>query len=286
MPSIQTKRLLTSYQQSGEGPDVVMVHGLAANLAFWFLKIVPHFTPNYRVTAYDLRGHGRTEIPPAGYTTRDLAEDLISLLDELGIAKAHLVGHSIGGSVCMHAAVLYPERVASLTLIECRLHAYQPLLTRDNEAFWVKHGPEFEARGIMIPKNTPKVFYSLIQELTPLADKGLVNPNAIPGLTVNGRSGDVKSRSGQRWLKLITETTFPSDLQEIAGLTEDKIATVQQPCLLMYGSRSNFMGTCEALTRILPHQESHIFEDRGHFFPVTEPELITKHTLVFLDRLD
>ena len=98
MPIAQTQRLAISYQQSGIGPDVVMVHGLAANLAFWYLKIVPHFTPHYRVTAYDLRGHGRSEMPPTGYTTRDLAEDLIALLDERGIEKAHLVGHSIGGS--------------------------------------------------------------------------------------------------------------------------------------------------------------------------------------------
>jgi pimeloyl-ACP methyl ester carboxylesterase len=179
MPVAKTNRLSISYQQSGSGPDVVMVHGLAANLAFWYLKIVPHFTPSYHTTVYDLRGHGRSEMPPTGYTTRDLAEDLIALLDERGIQKAHLVGHSIGGSVCMHAAVLYPERVASLTLVECRLHAFQPLLNRDNESFWVKHAPELEARGITIPKNTPKVFYSLIQELTPLADQGLVNPNAI-----------------------------------------------------------------------------------------------------------
>jgi pimeloyl-ACP methyl ester carboxylesterase len=282
MPVAKTNRLSISYQQSGSGPDVVMVHGLAANLAFWYLKIVPHFTSSYAVTAYDLRGHGRTEMPPAGYTTLDLAEDLIALLDERGIQKAHLVGHSIGGSVCAHAAVLYPDRVASLTLIECRLHAFQPLLNRDNEAFWVTHAPELEARGIIIPKNTPKVFYSLIQELTPLADQGLVNPNAIPGLS--GGTLDGKSRSGQRWVKLITETSFPSDLQEIAGLTVEKIAAIRHPCLLMYGSRSNFIGTCEALQQTLPHAEAHVFEDRGHFFPVTEPGLIITHTLDFLGR--
>lgn len=282
MPVAKTNRLAISFQQSGSGPDVVMVHGLAANLAFWYLKIVPHFTPSYSVTAYDLRGHGRTEMPPTGYTTRDLAEDLIALLDERGIRKAHLVGHSIGGSVCMHAAVLCPDRVASLTLVECRLHAFQPLLNRDNESFWVKHAPELEARGITIPKNTPKVFYSLIQELTPLADQGLVNPNAIPGLS--GGALDGKSRSGQRWIKLITETSFPGDLQEIAGLTADKIAGVKQPCLLMYGSRSNFMGTCDALSKALPQAEAHVFEDRGHFFPVTEPNLIIEQTLDFLGR--
>jgi alpha-beta hydrolase superfamily lysophospholipase len=72
MPVAKTNRLSISYQQSGSGPDVVMVHGLAANLAFWYLKIVPHFTPSYHTTVYDLRGHGRSEMPPTGYTTRDL----------------------------------------------------------------------------------------------------------------------------------------------------------------------------------------------------------------------
>jgi pimeloyl-ACP methyl ester carboxylesterase len=281
MPISRTPRIALSYQQSGQGPDVVMVHGLAANLAFWYLKIVPSFTPHYRVTAFDLRGHGRSELPPSGYTTHDMALDLIALLDERGIERAHLVGHSIGGSVCVHAAVLAPDRVASLSLVECRLHAYQPLLNRDNEAFWVKHGPEFEARGIHIPPKTPKVFYALIQELSPLAEQGLVNPNAIPGLTPGSNK---TSRSAQRWLQLITETTFPSDLQDIAGLTADAIEALPHPMLMLYGSASNFLGTCRALGAALPRAEQHIFPDRGHFFPVTEPDLITSPTLDFLAR--
>ncbi|HMP72828.1 MAG TPA: alpha/beta hydrolase [Kiritimatiellia bacterium] len=284
MPRIRTSRLGLFYQQSGEGDDIVMVHGLAANLAFWFLKIVPFFTDTYRVTAYDQRGHGMSETPPDHYTTHDLAEDLLSLLDALNIEKAHLVGHSIGGAVCAHFATLFPHRVKTLTLIECRLHAFQPIQSRDNQAFWEKHAKEFEAQGITIPKNTPKVFYSLMQELSPLADQGLINPNAVPGLILRGPA-DPKSRSGQRWLKLVSETTFATDLQELAGLTEDRLATIHHPTLVMYGATSHFIGSCHGLERVLPNKSMVILPDRGHFFPVTEPSLVAHHTLNFLKSL-
>ncbi len=283
MPKITTSRLGLFYQQAGEGPDVVMVHGLAANLAFWFLKIVPFFKESYRVTAYDQRGHGMSETPPDSYTTLDLAEDLKSLLDELGIEKPHLVGHSIGGAVCTHFAALHPERVHTLTLIESRLHAFQPIRSRDNEAFWEKHKDEFAEQGIVVPKNTPKVFYSLMEELSPLAEQGHINPNAVPGLILRG-AANPSSRSGQRWLKLVSETTFATDLQEIAGLEENLIRTITHPALVMYGADSHFMGSCEGLRAALPHAEIRVLEGRGHFFPVTEPAVVAEETLAFLAR--
>ena len=75
------------YQQLGEGPDLVMVHGLTGNLAVWHLRIVPELTDHYRVLTYDLRGHGYSDAPPTGYTPDDMAGDLLGLLDALEIER-------------------------------------------------------------------------------------------------------------------------------------------------------------------------------------------------------
>src|ERR671924_1491508 len=111
MPRIQINGFLLHYMSVGEGPDVVLIHGLTSNLAFWYPRIVAKLAPRYRVTLCDLRGHGFSGMPRNGYTTRSLALDLKTLLDHLEIEYAFIIGHSFGATVALNFAVLYPERV-------------------------------------------------------------------------------------------------------------------------------------------------------------------------------
>ena len=73
MPKALVDGFHLHYQQFGEGPHVVMVHGITGNLAIWHLEIVPALLSKYRITTYDLRGHGYSDVPPTGYTTADHA---------------------------------------------------------------------------------------------------------------------------------------------------------------------------------------------------------------------
>lgn len=282
MPKLVTPRLTLNQIQAGSGPDLVMVHGVAANLAFWYLKTVPAFSDAFRVTVYDQRGHGASEQPPTGYTGRDLAEDLLGLMDQLGIERADLLGHSIGGGVCLHLAAWHPERVRSVTVVDTRLHCFQPVKTHDNEAFWAEKAKEFEARGITIPKNTPKVFYSLMEELQPLVDQGQVNRNAVPGLMSRDGAFDARSRSAQRWIRLVSETTFPGDIQDEAGLTREVLAAIKAPVLAIYGGNSSLLPSCEALCATIPGARAVVHPGRGHFFPVAEPQLVIDPLRAFL----
>ena len=81
MPKAKINGLTVHYQQMGLGPDLVMIHGLFANLAFWYLSVLPALARNFRVTVYDLRGHGYSDMPQRGYTSFDMAADLHALLD-------------------------------------------------------------------------------------------------------------------------------------------------------------------------------------------------------------
>ena len=78
------------YQQVGHGPDVVMVHGITGNLAVWHLHIVPALSDRFRLTTYDLRGHGHSDVAPTGYSPDDMAGDLLQLLDLLEIHRPAL----------------------------------------------------------------------------------------------------------------------------------------------------------------------------------------------------
>src|SRR5262245_29002163 len=117
MPEIQANGVRLFYQQHGAGPDVVLVHAVTSNLAVWmFTGLVEALAEDFRVTLYDLRGHGASERPPTGYTSEVMAEDFAALHEALGLGPAWLVGHSFGGVVGVHAALTVPQRVAGVVL--------------------------------------------------------------------------------------------------------------------------------------------------------------------------
>jgi pimeloyl-ACP methyl ester carboxylesterase len=100
----------------GLGPVLILIHGGLDN-AHIFDDLAPAFNDHFRVIAYDLRGHGRTDAKgPFDTTTR--TEDLCGLMDSLGIAKAHLAGWSLGGNDITAMSGTHPERVESIVYLD------------------------------------------------------------------------------------------------------------------------------------------------------------------------
>ncbi len=112
-----------NYEAEGEGPWFVFSHSLACHLGMWYEQAVA-LRDRYRVLRYDTRGHGKTSAPPGPYTLELLADDLLGLLDALGVARMHFVGISLGGMIGQVFALRYPERLASLVL--CDTTSYYP----------------------------------------------------------------------------------------------------------------------------------------------------------------
>jgi 2-hydroxy-6-oxonona-2,4-dienedioate hydrolase len=105
----------TRVLRAGSGPDLVLLHGTGGHLEAYARNIGPlarHFT----VTAYDMVGHGWSDLPDRPYTTDVLSDHLVGLLDALGIDRAHLSGESLGGWVAAWTAAHYPDRVVGLVL--------------------------------------------------------------------------------------------------------------------------------------------------------------------------
>ncbi|WP_197093677.1 alpha/beta fold hydrolase [Nonomuraea sp. SBT364] len=95
-------------------PVLVLLHGRTADHNDWN-GITQHLARRYRVLAPDLRGHGASEHPGA-YAIPEMAEDVAGLLDALGVARATVVGHSLGGMVAYHLAMNHPGRVTRLVI--------------------------------------------------------------------------------------------------------------------------------------------------------------------------
>jgi 3-oxoadipate enol-lactonase len=99
-----------------DAPAVVLSNSLGSTHRMWDAQLAD-LEQRFRVVRYDTRGHGASPAPDGPYGIDDLADDLVALLDRLGIAKAHLVGLSLGGMTVMRVAIRNPERVQRLALL-------------------------------------------------------------------------------------------------------------------------------------------------------------------------
>jgi pimeloyl-ACP methyl ester carboxylesterase len=107
------------YRVWGNGEPIVLVHGFTASIDTNWVQpgVVDKLDDNFKVIALDLRGHGKSDKPHdvAAYGDK-MAEDVVRLLDHLGIEKAHIVGYSLGGFTTLKLVTLHPERFLSATL--------------------------------------------------------------------------------------------------------------------------------------------------------------------------
>ncbi|HET7273843.1 MAG TPA: alpha/beta hydrolase [Longimicrobiaceae bacterium] len=104
------------YREAGDGPAVVLVHGLGVSADYWFRNGPPLAAAGLRVLAPDLPGFGQTPGPSDGLTVEEQARALLEWGDALGLGPAVYVGHSLSCQTVLHLAAEYPERVRALIL--------------------------------------------------------------------------------------------------------------------------------------------------------------------------
>lgn len=106
------------YEIHGEqGTPLVLLHGGVLSIDLDFAALLPALAQRHRVIALDFQGHGRTADIDRDMTYPHFASDVVALLDHLGIERAHVLGHSMGGGVALELAVHHPDRVLSVVPI-------------------------------------------------------------------------------------------------------------------------------------------------------------------------
>lgn len=111
MPYVNNLGVRIHYEVEGEGPALVLQHGAGGSIESWYeCGYVPSLKQDYQLILIDARGHGRSDKPraPRAYTFELMADDVVTVLDEIGIGEAHFFGYSMGGRIGFRIAKLVP----------------------------------------------------------------------------------------------------------------------------------------------------------------------------------
>lgn len=223
----------------GDRPVVVFVHGLGVvDSSSWSFMLGLHLATDADVISYDLRGHGRTDQVPTGYSVADHVTDLFALLDALDIDEpVHLVAASYGGAIATTAAVRHPDRVASLCLVDgfVPVNDWRGLVSRTVDQFeaWL-----FGARS---------------------RDEAIEEAMKSWGIT-RRRATSLTDRVG----RLLRNTTMAQDLRHESDLTPEDFARITCPVLGIYGDQSEIFNLTEMLPQLVPTVRIHVIPGGDH----------------------
>ena len=115
MPLANIGDIQIYYEEYGEGQALIMILGIGQDTVTWEFQI-SEFSKHFRLILLDNRDSGKSSSCSEIYTTETMARDILGLMDHLGIARAHLLGTSMGSMIAQQVALIAPERVISLVL--------------------------------------------------------------------------------------------------------------------------------------------------------------------------
>lgn len=241
---------------------VVMIHGYSADKTVW-MRFAPHFTDRYRVLILDLPGHGETAFDPAlAYDTKSQGERVLQAMDALGIARAHVVGNSMGGFIAARLALDHPDRVQTATLIDAvGVLAPEPsdmdrMLAAGRNPFEVQSRDEFAA------------FYAMT----------MAQPPWLPGMTLDYMADDYVARRD-------TLARIFRDFHHV-GMLDDRLGEIRVPVLVMWGDRDRLVhrSAADVWARGIPGAERVSYPELGHMPMVEDPARSARDVLAFFAR--
>jgi pimeloyl-ACP methyl ester carboxylesterase len=274
MPFCHANGLKLHYQQAGQGPGVVLVHGVTGDLSIWFLcKAIQTLSARYRVLAFDIRGHGYSDAPPVRYTSGDHAADLFALMDALEMDCATVVGHSFGGVIAAHAAVIAPERVEAVVFSDPYFPALRHLEDVSRWGHWQNFRAEASSAGVELSDEHWYDLGKFFDQVLHLDDERLLKFRHAVGLPALNR------------LLRLGKTTCGDDSKAVAGLTAELITAISQPALALFGAHSPFLTTAQYLVDHLPDCRAAIVPEAKHRAPEENPEGFLRLLAEFIDEV-
>ena len=267
MESVEVNGVELEYEATGSGEPVLLISPVLAD-GFAPLLSEPALAGSYRLIRYHRRGWvGSTHTPPP-VTVADHAADAAALLDHLGLARAHVAGHSSGASIGAQLALDHPGKVHTLTLLEPTLLSL-PL----GPAFLKGAAPAFEAYASGDPSGALAMFMTGVSGLEWTTCRDLLEHHA-PGSVARAVAD--------------ADTFFGIELPAVAEweFGPQQAAAIDRPVLSVLGSETGplWVEIAEFLRSSLPHVEELTVDGVGHLLHIQSPEPVAREIAAFLGR--
>ena len=245
------------YREQGEGDALVLLHGLGSQASDWSLHM-PALSDRFRVIAPSLRGFGGSVRPTGPMTIMQYADDVVELLDALGITRAHVLGHSMGGAVALQLAVAHRERLNSLIVI----NSQASFALRDWRRYMIIL-VRLLAGG---PAGMERLSRFLARRLFPKDSQAVLRAHMVNQYTRND------SRA------------YLAAIEALAGWSvEDLVDRVATPTLVVAGEYDvTPVAAAREFAGRLPRGELHVVPDSGHATPFDQHERVIALILDFL----
>ena len=278
-PEIETSAVrLAISDPRGRGEAVLFVHGFSHNRSVWH-DVAAALPERWRPIAIDLRGHGESDWSTSGaYDLPDYASDLSACLDALGVERAHVVGHSLGGNVCTLFCAGHRERIHSLTLVDTG-----PSLALEGSAHVLG-----EVGEALRSYASVEAFRDQLSRLHPLGDGGLLDRLARASLVrrLDGRYEPALDPG------VLGEGLGSIDPRAAAGAMEETLwralRSLDRPVLVVRGGASSILS--EQVARRMVEEELaagrlETLPRAGHAVMIDDPSGFGQHLVGFLEGL-
>ena len=261
MPTLHVDGAELAYELRGEGPPLLLLHGLGANGGMWERQ-VDAFAARYRTITLDFRGSGKSrdrDHPAGPFSLAQFAGDARALLHHVGAAPAHVVGLSLGGMVAFQLAVDSPACVRSLTI--------------------VNSGPA------VVPR-TPAERWAIAfrQVVTRLAGPAAFGRILAPKLFPKPDQRELRERF-KATLAANDRRAYVATLNAILGWSvADRIGGIAAPTLIVAADQDyTSVASKEAYARLIPGARVAVIEDTRHALPMEAPERFNAVLAEFLE---
>ena len=259
MSSIVTDRGLVHYEAVGRGRPIILLHGWLESWEHW-LGTMESLSRRYKTYALDFWGFGESGKQSGSFSVQDYVEMVDQFMERLGIERAPIVGHSMGGTVSLKVALDHHERVEKIAVV----------------------GSPIMGDGLAL-------FLRLAAQRS-LAELAYRVPGAIPlGVRI---FSPLLARDWKAWYQMfeqdLSQTTMESFHYSIASLRKTdlrpRLRELRIPVMGVYGVLDRIVDPAQGdvLRQSLPAAEVHMFEHSGHFPMADEPERFYQVLLNFL----
>jgi pimeloyl-ACP methyl ester carboxylesterase len=277
---LQTVRIhghQVGYYEAGSGPALILVHGVASSSRTW-RQVMPRLAERFTVVAPDLLGHGASAKLRGDYSLGAHASGIRDLMVALGIDRATLVGHSLGGGVSMQFAYQFPERIERLVLVGSGgLGEEVSLLLR----MLTLPGAEY-----ILPLGCRPEFSRAIARGTGWLGRIGVRPSALAEEIWNGYVSLGTKDSRNAFLHTLRSVVDVNGQR--VGATDRLYLAQKVPTLIVWGDRDPLIPVAHGRRahRVIKGSVLKVYRDVGHFPHLDEPERFVDDLVDFIDSTE